>query len=475
MADQDEASTYLTVEDGDAFWLIFGTVLVFFMQAGFAMMEAGSVDTDRIGRVLLKNIFDTSIAAIMWWLCGFAFANGTDAFKRTGLNGFIGGSGFMYENEGSGEDASPLTGTSFGKTYNKALWQFQWAFAGVAATIVSGAVGGRCTLEAYLAYTTLLSGIVYPVIVHMTWDEDGFFSTHREGRLLLGCGVVDFAGSGVVHLTGGCAALCVLPCLSSRRGRFATTDEEARDFVEPHSLGIVFRALGAFILWFGWFGFNGVSTITLAHNAGLAAHAMMNTTLAATASCCLTAAISNIHKARGRVDVALSSDIDDTNYPVNGIIAGLVAITAGCAVVTHWGALCVGALAAGCYYGSSRLLISCGIDDVVDAIPIHASCGTLGVVATAFFATEYYYKLAVDPDPARAKRCRGVFYGGNGASLVAALAYILTIVAWVVATIGFAFSILHKCLKLVDWDRYAEKVSRFRCCLIRPKSRADLW
>ncbi|KAJ8601165.1 hypothetical protein CTAYLR_008272 [Chrysophaeum taylorii] len=426
---------------------------VFFMQAGFAMLEAGSVYEASVGHVLLKNIFDTSISAVLWWACGHAFAYGTDAFGETGENGFIGGSGFFYENLGSKDN--PLTGTTFARTHGKAFWQFQWAFASVSATIVSGAVAGRCQLVAYICYVVFLTALVYPVVAHMAWSDDGRFSPYRSRRLVGGCGVVDVAGSGVVHVTGGVAALVInLPIfLHARHARFKK-ENDPDEFLGPSASAATFRVLGALILWYGWFAFNGVSTIFLAGNGALAAHAIMNTTLSAATCCLATSAIAALHASitdtheffgswRRGYNVCTDVLPYDTFYPVNGILAGLVAVTAGCAVISTWGAVLVGTSAAFVYYASSRLLNYLKIDDVVDAFPVHGATGIWGVLAPGLFGTEYYYKLAIDPNDARrAKRCQGIFYGGTGASLGVSVLYLLAVIAWTSAVIFLVFFFL---------------------------------
>ncbi|KAJ8605450.1 hypothetical protein CTAYLR_003297 [Chrysophaeum taylorii] len=431
--DIESASTYLATEDADAFWLLFGMALVFFMQAGFAMLEAGSVHSGVVGRVLLKNVFDASFATLLWWATGYSFAYGTDNFSSTGGNGVIGVSGFFYESSG------PLG--SSGRTYSQANWLFQWAFAGVAATIVSGAVAGRCQFVAYVAYAVVISGFVYPVVVHIAWSEDGRFSAWRSNRLFAGCGVVDFAGSGVVHMTGGLAALIMTNFLGARRGRFPETDEQIGLFEGPGESGQVFQTLGALILWFGWYAFNGVSTLAITGAGGLAAHTMFTTTLSAATGCLATTALSNLHYYLGRRDPVRDASLVDVSFPLNGILAGLVSITAGCAVVSHWGAAVIGLVGSFVYYGSSRLLVHLKIDDVVDAFPVHGACGAWGVIGASLFATDFYYDLAIGGD--RARRCKGLFYGGTGGTTIAAVCFVLTVVAWLAVTLFPLFYILH--------------------------------
>ncbi|KAH8092379.1 ammonium transmembrane transporter [Aureococcus anophagefferens] len=299
----DDAALFLPAGDADAFWLLFGMVLVFFMQAGFAMLEVGSVQLKNTKNILIKNVFDASIAAIMWWFFGYGIAFGTDEFGDDGSNGFIGTSQFFYVD---GAAASPG-----GKTYGKAFWLFQWAFAGAAATIVSGAVAERCKFGAYIVYSVVITGFIYPV-------------------------------SG-------------LPQQS-----------------------VVYQTLGTLILWVGWYGFNGVSTLAITGYGGLASHVMMTTTIAAATGCLATTALGYA------VDGVI-----DTGYANNGILAGLVSITAPCPVVNLWGALIIGAVAAP--------------------------------------STSAYYSD-------RAEDCAGVFYGGDGGGLLAAILFVLFIIVWVGGT-----------------------------------------
>jgi len=364
----------LHTDDGNAFFLLFGSVLVFGMQAGFAMLEVGSVQIKNTGKILMKNIFDASVAGLFWWITGYGLAFGSDAFIETGKNGFAGGSGFLYAGIGSGDDASPLTNTPFAKTYGQAQWLFQWAFAGAAATIVSGAVAERCAMLSYFIYSCCITGFIYPIVVHMVWSEDGRFSAKRTTRLFGGCGMIDWAGSGVVHLTGGIAALIACIFVGPRTYRFG---RHARHLQQQSQ---VFQTLGVLLLWVGWYGFNGVSTLQLDDYGGMAAHSMMTTTISAATSCLTTTLIA----------VIIDGDLD-VSYSNNGILSGLVAITAGCATVNLYGAFFIGLLAAPIYFTASRSLEYFQIDDVVDAFPVHGCCGLFGVIATAFFTTEFYY------------------------------------------------------------------------------------
>ena len=416
-------------QDVDTFWLLFGTCMVFFMQAGFAMLEVGSVQVKNTKNILIKNIFDATIAAIFWWVSGYALAFGTDSFVTrnggTGQNGFYGGSGFFYEGIGSGDDASPLTNTPFAKTYGKASWMFQWAFAGTTATIVSGAIAERATFGAYVVYSVCLVAYIYPAIVHMGWSGDGKFSPWRSKRLFGGCGMIDFAGSGVVHMTGGVAAIICCKMVGPRQGRFGPNSRH----LEQQS--VIFQSLGVLILWLGWYGFNGASTLAIQGYGGVAAHVFMTTTIAAATSC-ITTVYMNF----------FLTHIIDPAMANNGILAGLVGITSGCATSNLWGAFFTGLVASPVYYCASNLLVKLEIDDVVDAFPVHGCCGLWGVLAAPLFATEFYYAQSYYSD--RKDDCAGVFYGGDGGSLGAAICFVLTDIAWTGTNIFLLMFLLSK-------------------------------
>eukprot|EP00630_Chrysocystis_fragilis_P004425 CAMPEP_0197395032 /NCGR_PEP_ID=MMETSP1165-20131217/6297_1 /TAXON_ID=284809 /ORGANISM="Chrysocystis fragilis, Strain CCMP3189" /LENGTH=512 /DNA_ID=CAMNT_0042920777 /DNA_START=27 /DNA_END=1565 /DNA_ORIENTATION=+ len=420
---ESDVSGKLDAGDADAFWLLFGTVMVFFMQAGFAMLEVGSVQVKNTKNILIKNIFDATIAAIFWWWTGYALAFGTDTFSRTGGNGLYGGSGFFYAGKGSGDDASPLTNTPHAKLYGKASWMFQWAFAGAAATIVSGAVAERATFSAYMTYSCCLVGYIYPAVVHMGWSGDGKFSPWRSNRLFGGCGMIDFAGSGVVHMTGGIAAIICCIFVGPRQGRFGPNAHH----LEQQS--VIFQSLGVLILWVGWYGFNGASTLAIQGYGGVAAHVFMTTTIAAATGCLTTVFLGY-----------MLTHIIDPGFANNGILAGLVGITAGCSTSNLWGAFFTGLIAAPVYIGASMTLKKLEIDDVVDAFPVHGACGAWGVIAAGLFASEFFYANAYYSD--RKDDCAGVFYGGDGGSLAAGVVFIFCNLGWTGANITLLMLVL---------------------------------
>ncbi|GMI28298.1 hypothetical protein TeGR_g12923 [Tetraparma gracilis] len=386
-------------------WLMFGAILVFFMQTGFAMLEVGMVNVKNTKNILIKNLFDASIGAICWWLIGYGLAAG----ESSGF--FIGSDGFGFPD---------------GDNTGKAGWLFQWAFAATAATIVSGAVAERVSFGCYIVYSVVLTSFIYPVVVHWGWNG-GWGGAWRTEDLLFGCGVTDFAGSGVVHLCGAVAAFWGAYFIGPRIGRF---DEG----IKLPQQSVIFQTLGTLILWMGWYGFNGASTLMLAgfsssadaplggtpfDFSSVASHTMVTTTLSA-AACCLTTTFASMMMSPDKV-----IDIGAAN---NGILAGLVSITAGCSTVEPIGAFFIGVIGAGFYLAGVAFLEKLKIDDVVGAVPVHGFCGIWGVVATGLFASEKQYANAYYSS--RAAKCAGVFYGGDGNMLAANLVFILAVIGW---------------------------------------------
>lgn len=396
--------------DVDIFWLLFGAILVFFMQTGFAMLEVGSVSIKNTKNILIKNIGDASLGAICWWLLGYGVAFGDSSGR------FIGTSSFALKGSGFESDDGTLTN---GNAY--ASWLFQWAFAATAATVVSGAVAERVAFNAYVIYSIVLTSFIYPVVVHWGW-AGGWASAWADDTLLFDCGVIDFAGSGVVHMTGGVAALCAAIVVGPRIGRF---NENGTANTLPQQSAVL-QSLGTLILWFGWYGFNGVSTLAITGLASVAAKTMVTTTISAAFGAVTTVILAKIQMGYW-----------DGGSANNGLLAGLVGITAGCSVVEPEGAFVIGVVSGFVYTYSSKALVMLKVDDVVDAIPVHMFCGAWGVFAASLFATKDNYAAAYYSD--RAEKCAGAFYGGDGSAVAANVVFILAIVGWVASTCGVLF------------------------------------
>ena len=410
---------------GDVFWLLFGAVLVMFMQAGFALLEAGSVRAKNTKNILLKNTLDACIGAVLFWAFGFAFAFGGkgDALPFIGANYFF----LMDIDAGHGKNAVFADGG-----YGFAFWTFQWAFSAAAATIVSGAVAERCRLSAYAVYTTIITGFIYPVIVHWVWSADGFLSAFKTTSNNAGeydpdfgsNGMMDFAGSGVVHMTGGGAALVAAIILGPRKGRF---DADGKVLpIKPHST--VLQAIGTFILWFGWYGFNCVSTLAFG-GAAVAGRVAMNTTLAPAGGGLAMLACSMVMGEAPEVVAVLS-----------GILGGLVAITAPCPVVDAWAALLIGTIGGVVVYGTSAMLKMMKVDDPLDASPIHFFAGAWGVISVGLFASKRATTTAytiTDTNPGY-----GGFFGDDGIQLGIQVLGVVLITLWTCGMSAIMFMVL---------------------------------
>jgi Amt family ammonium transporter len=410
----------------DANFLLNSAYLVFFMQAGFAMLCAGSVRSKNTKNILIKNVLDACVGALAWFYLGYGFAFGKPS-KGTGMNSFIGNGNFAMKGVSSQKDI--------------AMYLFQWSFSAAATTIVSGSVAERTKFEAYLGYSFFLCAFVYPVIVHWGWSGQGWLGPWRAetgdggGKLLAGSGMLDFAGSGIVHLTGGVAGLMGAWIVGPRTGRFASDGR-----VNPmpgHSAPLV--VLGTFILWLGWYGFNPGSQLALvAYEGGAADNARV---------IARTAVTTTLSAAGGGVAAMV---LNYTLYHVwdliavcNGVLAGLVGITAGCSTTEPWAAPICGALSALVIHFSSKLLLKLQIDDPLEAAPMHGFCGAFGVLWVGFMAKKEYVS-EVFGTARNGYEPAGVFYGGNGKLLGAQICGIVVITAWVAANLGAFFMLMKK-------------------------------
>jgi Amt family ammonium transporter len=338
----------------DILWVLTSGCLVFVMQAGFAMLETGMTRSTNSINVAIKNLTDFGVAVIAYWAVGFALMFGPSAL------GLVGTGYFAFDARGG--------------TWLAAFFFFQVMFCGTAATIVSGAVAERMRFSAYLLSTLLISALLYPVFGHWAW---GGGLEGKAAGWLNGLGFVDFAGSTVVHSMGGWMSLALLLILGPRAGRFPAGGP-ARAIPGSNIPGAV---LGAMLLLFGWFGFNGGSV--LAFNADVAP-IILNTTLAA----CSGMVVSLL------VGFALTRRWN-TAYAINGCLAGLVAITAGCHAVSEWQSLLIGAIGAVATLGLEALLERRRIDDAVGAIPVHLGSGIWGTLAVALFGNPELLKTGL--------------------------------------------------------------------------------
>eukprot|EP00594_Rhizosolenia_setigera_P007584 CAMPEP_0178953464 /NCGR_PEP_ID=MMETSP0789-20121207/8434_1 /TAXON_ID=3005 /ORGANISM="Rhizosolenia setigera, Strain CCMP 1694" /LENGTH=495 /DNA_ID=CAMNT_0020634727 /DNA_START=87 /DNA_END=1574 /DNA_ORIENTATION=+ len=388
----------------DGFYLLWAGATVFLMQAGFAMLCAGSIRSKNVKNIMLKNLLDACAGALGFWSIGYALAYGGSDGTYTRFNG---------------DQNFFLRGFETGGDYIG--WFFQFAFAATAATIVAGTVAERCKMSAYLCYSLFLTGVVYPIVVHAIWATSGFISAFNPNPFL-GVGMVDFAGSGVVHMTGGFTALVAAAILGPRKGRFYDEDgnalEEPVSF-PPHSVAL--QVLGTFILWFGWYGFNPGSTLMASGSEDVAALCAVNTTLSAAAGCVTALFVDSIlgKMASGEAEYDLS-------MAMNGALGGLVGITAGCSVCTPGMSVIIGIISGLVYKFSSALLVKLKIDDAVDAVPVHFFCGMWGCVAVGLFADP----AKMDTAGYNSDLC-GAFFGGGGTLLGVEICGILFIIGWI--------------------------------------------
>ncbi len=349
----------------DATWLLLTGFLVFFMQAGFAMLEAGSCRTKNVGNILLKNLIDYCFGMIGFWAIGYALMFGADKAGLIGTTGFF-LAGDYYDVE------------------TIAMFFFQSVFMATAATIVSGAIAERTKFKAYCVYSFMISLIIYPLFGHWTWGGGWLWT------LPFGSGYRDFAGSGVVHLIGGAVALAAAIMIGPRLGKYKK--DGTPNAIPGHSITLV--VMGTFFLWFGWFGFNPGSTFGATDlRIGIIAVA---TTLAGAAAA-LGAMFYTWWKF-GKPDIAMTC---------NGAIAGLVAITAPSAYVDTLAAVILGAISGPLVVESILFLERKGVDDAVGAISCHATAGAWGLISLGLFADGTYSGVT------------GLFYGGGAGQLIA--------------------------------------------------------
>ena len=375
----------------DVIWTLLGAALVYFMQAGFAMCEAGLTRAKNTGNILMKNMMDFCIGTPAFWLVGFGLMFG-------GSGAFIG-------------KLDPLIRGSyqFGSLPTWCFVIFQTVFCATSATIVSGSMAERTNFKAYCLYSAMISLIVYPISGHWIWG----------GGWLSQLGFHDFAGSTAVHMVGGVTACIGAKILGPRIGKY---DRDGKPKAIPgHNLTVA--ALGVFILWFCWFGFNGVSTTAMSTDADLtkASLVYMNTNLAAAIATCTAMIFTWVRY--GKPDVSMT---------LNGALAGLVAITAGCDQVSPVGAFFIG------LFAGILLCVSVDffdriakIDDPVGAISVHGACGAMGTLCVGLFATD-----------------GGLFYGGGIHYFLIQLLGVASVMLWVIITMTIIFKVIDKLVGL---------------------------
>lgn len=368
----------------DTLWVLIGALLVFFMQAGFAMVETGFTRAKNAGNIVMKNLMDFSLGTIVFWVLGFGI-------MFNGGNGFIGVPDIFVRGD-------------YSSTYpTYAFLIFQTVFCATAATIVSGAMAERTKFSSYCIYSVIISAVIYPISGHWIWG----------GGWLAQLGFHDFAGSTAVHMCGGVAALVGATILGARIGKY---DQNGKSKAIPgHSLTL--GALGVFILWFAWFGFNGCSTVSATGDESLLAMAsiFVTTNIAAATAATITMFVTWARYKK-----------PDVSMTLNGVLAGLVAITAGCDAVSPAGAFAIGAIAGVLVvFGIEFIDKVLKIDDPVGAIGVHGLCGAFGTIATGLFALD-----------------GGLFYGGGSHFLLVQILGVVAVILWVGITMTIVFTVI---------------------------------
>lgn len=369
----------------DTIWVLLATVLVFFMQAGFAMVETGFTRAKNAGNIIMKNLMDFAVGTIVFWIIGFGLMFGATRY------GIVGTLDFFVQ----GNYSSTIP------TY--AFLIFQTVFCATAATIVSGAMAERTKFISYLIYSAVISAVIYPISGHWIWG----------GGWLSQLGFHDFAGSTAVHMVGGVAALVGAKILGARIGKY---DENGNPKAIPgHS--VTLGALGIFILWFAWFGFNGGSTLSATGDDTLLSMSKIFVTTNISAAVSTTAVM---------IITWLRYKKPDVSMTLNGSLAGLVAITAGCDVVSPVGAFFIGLIAAFVVvFGIEFIDKTLKIDDPVGAIGVHGFCGATGTILVGLFSLD-----------------KGLFYGHGVSFLGVQLIGVIAVIAWVAITMIILFNVI---------------------------------
>ena len=399
----------------DTSWVLITGFLVFFMQCGFAMLEAGLVRQTGVVNTLAENFIDAAVTLLAWWTTGFAIAFGTTSNGFFGVDGFFLSNAFTLNNGaieyamGSGGSTAPINTLT--------LFFFQFAFSATASTITTGAMAERTEFKGDLIYAFIMGAVMYPIVVHWVWNNGGWLNKLNFH---------DFAGSSVVHTVGGWTSLVGAYLLGPRPNRVWGQIPPA------HNLG--YATIGTMILWFGWYGFNAGSTLTL-ENTGLVGLVVVNTTLAASTGA--VAAMLYIYFRFKQWHLFCG---------LNGSLAGLVAVTAGCAYIMPWAAALIGLVAGVLVLVVVDIIEWFEIDDPVGAFAVHGSCGMMGTIAVGLLG---HPALTIN-------KKAGLFLGGGFDLLGVQLGGIAAIALF---TVAFSF-LMFVPLKAVGLLRVSEEADR---------------
>ena len=348
-----EDSLEILREHSNILWTCLAAFLVFFMQAGFTLVEAGFTRAKNVCNIVMKNLMDMSMGSLIFWMFGFGLMFGSS-------NGYFGTNFFFFD--GTTETAKEV-GSSVG--FNWAFLLFQTVFCATTATIVSGAVAERTKFGAYILYSLFICGFIYPIFGSWAWG-----SLYAGEGWLEKLGFLDFAGSTVVHSIGGWAALAGAIVVGARKGKYL--ENGTMGLIAPHNVPM--GALGVFILWLGWFGFNAGSTTSVGGDLAF------------------IAVVTNLAACAGAIGAGLLSWFlhrkPDPTLALNGALAGLVSITAGCDIMSPSMAVLTGLIGGVIVVGAVRLFDKIKIDDPVGAISVHGVCGAWGTLAIGLFSSQ---------------------------------------------------------------------------------------
>ncbi len=376
----------------DTLWVLLATALVFFMQAGFCMVETGFTRAKNAGNIIMKNLMDFALGTLVFWFIGYGLIYSGDGDFVGSINFFV--------HDLSGFDMSIPPA---------AFIIFQTVFCATAATILSGAMAERTKFSSYCIYSVILSAFIYPISAHWIWG----------GGFLSQLGFHDFAGSTAVHLVGGIAALCGATLLGARIGKFSK--DGTPKAIPGHSLTL--GALGVFILWFSWFGFNAGSTFAIegSDNAVLVSNIFITTNISAATAAFAVMVITWVKYKKPDISMSL-----------NGVLAGLVAITAGCDVVSPLGAFFIGLIAAFVVvFGIEFVENTLKVDDPVGAVGVHGMCGAVGTILVGLFS-----------------KTNGLLYGFGPEQLIVQLFGVIIVSIWVASTMSLVFYTIKKTIGL---------------------------
>jgi len=443
---ETKAQAYKTMIDVIA--AVVGTVFIFVARFGYLARSVGMATTASVKSVISLDIVAMLIGVLGWWIMGYGFAFGSDDFPDTddGM-GFVGSSGFMpmlwNEAEGKGSDIGGGADTPE-NAYAHVEFLLHMGLSLIVVCIPVGTLLERANMQFTILCAALTSFILYPTVVHMIWDENGRFSAWREKNLFFDCGVLDLAGSGVIHATAGIIALSAAVIIDARPGRWKTLEDAKVPEIQPKpQYSPAFEAFGCTIIFVTSLAAVGFSIPNYAENGVAVGRAMLSTLLSAGTSS-FTACVLG-HYYTGVISPQLAG---------GGLIAGVACISSGCALVQPEGAFVMGFIGGCSYYFGGSLLVAIRVDDVTHAISMHGFAGIIGLVMTGLFTDPDYFEAVYYDTRYYDSGCYGMFYNGGPTATLAQGYAAMTIIAYVGTVSTLVFGTFH----LTLGGRYRKKV-----------------